>query len=178
MKSSQSGFSTLLIIILILFSLAGISLLGYLFLPDLLANQGNQNQPTNNPNYTNNLNSSSASDALKDSTGRGIVCNRIQENSETPPGRAYIKDGKIKYEGGNKGLMTEPDSLGISKDNTLWQWTSMDKTGYKFELSPEDTDLNTEAVARGLDEHKQDCQYSDFEDSVFDPPKDIEFKNL
>lgn len=122
-----------------------------------------------------NIISASVTDALTKSTVKGIQCNRIKENDNTPPGTVYIKDNKIKFEGGNYGLMTTYTAMGIFKDDTLWIWEPEENEGTKLLIPPGSKDINIEVIAEGFDKYKQECRFVDVEDNFFTAPTDVTF---
>ncbi len=119
---------------------------------------------------------SSIADALTKSIGRGIKCTRIPKSESTPPGTSYIKDGKLRMEGGNEGLMMERTVTGLFVNNTLWIWEPNSQVGHKVVINPKDTEMNVEVIAKGLDEYKQNCRYAEIDPNLFMLPEDVEFK--
>lgn len=182
---NQSGFSIILVCLIVVLIIASLGT-GYFFIgskfssPKRESNErilSNAPAPTENTSKLENGNKvSTVSEALTASIGKSIKCTRINESSDTPPGTAYIKDGKIRFDGGNKGLMLEPKTSGLSTNEALWIWVPNTTEGQKLAVSPIDPS-SPKDVAKGLDEYKQNCSFVEVDDEYFIAPENINFKN-
>lgn len=183
---NQSGFSIILLSVIVLLVVASLGA-GYLFFSssklgipkeetgkEILTNAPIANQNIKKTDSVKKI--STVSEALAESVGKSIKCTRIGKNSSTPPGTAYIKDGKIRFDGGNEGLMLESKTSGLSTNEAIWIWVPNATEGQKFSVSPRDP-FSPKDVAKGLDEYKQDCISVELDDKSFMTPENVNFKS-
>lgn len=182
---NQSGFSIILIFLIVVLVVASLGA-GYLFFSssklgtpkdktgkEILTNTQVTNQNTTKAENVKKI--STVGEALAESTGKSIKCTRVVKDN-IAPGTAYIKDGKIRFDGGNKGLMLEYKTSGLSTNEALWIWVPNATEGQKLAVSPSDPSESPKEVAKGLDEYKQDCSFVELDDKLFMAPENINFK--
>jgi len=121
--------------------------------------------------------STSAKMAFELSKTKSIICLRNKNGSPTAYGTSYFMSGKLRFEGGNIGLFTERDAIGIYNSNTLWTWNAGSIKGIKLEPSstlPADQFL--EHILEGLDKDSLLCYEYLFLDGLFNVPSDVSFE--
>lgn len=177
-KNSETGFAPILIVVTFLILAILISSGMWFFSPpsqpkisikdDLYPSFTPQPSPV--PSIT------SVTDALQKSHLGSIKCTRIPKDETTPIGITYLKDGKIRMEGGNPSLHLKSNTTGLFMSNKLWIWDTTSNEGHLLKINPTDSELNIEVFAKGLDEYEQMCEYSEIDPLLFTLPENIEFK--
>lgn len=124
----------------------------------------------------------SVKDALsKDLT---LYCEFSDNNSSF---KSYIKNGSVRVVNNSKEDGRSGDM--IMKQGKMYIWDNTTKTGFVYEipkeensekdfgLSEKDT-IKADMYLNLIDKYKDSCKVSAVEDSFFDEPKDVEFKDM
>ncbi|PIZ47113.1 hypothetical protein COY32_02180 [candidate division WWE3 bacterium CG_4_10_14_0_2_um_filter_41_14] len=109
--------------------------------------------------------------------GTNVVCLRSAAGSETSYGTSYYNNGMVRFEGGNKGMATERDAIGIYDGSSLWVWGAGETKGLVFKVTENMTEAELlQLVLLGLDEDSLLCYEYLFSDSIFDVPSNVVFE--
>jgi len=109
--------------------------------------------------------------------GTNVLCLRSAAGSETSYGTSYYNNGKVRFEGGNKGMATERDAIGIYDGSSLLVWGAGETKGLVFKATEDMTEAELlQLVLSDLDEDSLLCYEYLFSDSIFDVPSDVVFE--
>lgn len=101
-----------------------------------------------------------------------------------PTGKAkittYVKNGAIRVD--NMAVNQGEKGGAIIKDNKMWIWTEGKKEGMVLTMDKTNPQVNQQdqkaEVIKEMEKYKQYCQVQMISDSMFVPPKDVDFKDL
>ncbi len=97
----------------------------------------------------------------------------------------YVKGEKVRVITETTGTEATIANL-IFKDNKMWIWNNGEKEGYIFEIDEQSASeqeempnqANKEEVIDELEQYKDKCSAAVVQDSMFNPPSDVSFRNL
>lgn len=115
--------------------------------------------------------------------GSGSIKCEFEE--ETSTGTAYIKNGMVRIDG--VGTNGQQSGSVIFKDNIVYAWEEGSTQGYMLDTSqlekPEDGAsqlgfTSAEDIRSEIEKNKPNCSKESIDDSIFDPPVDVDFQSF